>query len=63
MKEQLKKQLKLHKEAKSPKGGQWELIYYEECDSKSEALKREYEIKNDRKFRNYIKKEYSNAQL
>ena len=51
-----------NKGAKSTKGRQWELIYYEECDSKSEALKREHEIKNDRKFRNYIKKEYSNAQ-
>ena len=51
-----------NKGAKSTKGRQWELIYYEECDSKSEALKREYEIKKDRKFRNYIKKEYFNAQ-
>lgn len=44
--------------AKSTRGRQWELIYYEELDSKSEALKREYEIKNDRKYRNYIKAEY-----
>ena len=51
-----------NKGAKRTKGRQWELIYYEECDSKSEALKREHEIKNDRKFRNYIKKEYFNAQ-
>jgi hypothetical protein len=30
--------------------------------SKSEALKREHALKKDRKFRNYIKLEYSNAQ-
>tara|TARA_B100000768_G_scaffold174213_1_gene184247 strand:+ start:229 stop:492 length:264 start_codon:yes stop_codon:yes gene_type:complete len=50
------------KGAKSTRGRQWELIYYEECNSKSEALKREYELKNDRKFRNHIKNEYLNAQ-
>ena len=51
------------KGAKSTRGRQWELIYYEECISKSEALKREYEIKNNRKFRKYIKDEYLNSQL
>ena len=50
------------KGAKSTKGRQWELIYYEEYNSKSEALKREYELKNDRKFRGYIKDEYLNTQ-
>ena len=50
------------KGAKSTRGRQWELIYYEECNSKSEALKREYELKNDRKFRSNIKDEYLNAQ-
>ena len=50
------------KGAKSTRGRQLELIYYEECNSKSEALKREYELKNDRKFRNHIKNEYLNAQ-
>jgi len=50
------------KGAKSTRGRQWELIYFEEFDLKINALKREYELKNDRKFRNYIKKEYLNAQ-
>ena len=51
------------KGAKSTRGRKWELIYYEEYNSKSEALKREYKLKNDRKFRNHIKDEYLNAQL
>ena len=61
----IEERLKKHnssKGAKSTRGRQWELIYFEEFDLKTDALKREYELKNDRKFRNYIKKEYLNAQ-
>ena len=55
------KRLKKHnsnKGAKSTKGRIWELLYFEELKSKSEALKREYALKKDRKFRNYIKLQF-----
>ena len=44
--------------AKSTKGRIWELLYFEELKSKSEALKREYALKKDRKFRNHIKLQF-----
>ena len=44
-----------NKGAKSTKGRIWELLYFEELKSKSEALKREYALKKDRKFRHHIK--------
>ena len=52
------KRLKKHnsnKGAKSTKGRIWELLYFEELKSKSEALKREYALKKDRKFRKSYK--------
>ena len=58
----LKKRLLLHnsgKGAKSTKGRKWKLIYYEKCRTKKEAISREYYIKNNRKFRNLLKKKYS----
>ena len=47
-----------NKGAKSTKGRIWELLYFEELKSKSEALKREYALKKDRKFRNHIKLQF-----
>ena len=57
----IKERLVLHnsgKGAKFTKGRSWKLIYKEVFKSKSKAISREYYIKNDRKFRNIIKKKY-----
>jgi putative endonuclease len=55
----LKKRISLHnigKGAKFTRGRKWKLIYKEKCNSKSEAISREYYIKHNRKIRNKIKK-------
>ena len=57
----LNKRVKLHnsgKGAKFTKGKKWRLIYVEKLVSKSKAISREYYIKNNRKFRDKIKKKY-----
>ena len=57
----LKKRIKQHntgKGAKFTKGRKWSLIYKEKIRSKSKAISREYYIKNNRSFRNQIKKKY-----
>ena len=57
----LKKRLKLHNDGKGAKftrGRQWKIIYTEKYDTKSEAISREYYIKKNRKFRNFIKERY-----
>ena len=54
----LKKRISLHnssKGAKFTRGRKWKLIYKEKCNSKSEAISKEYYIKNNRKIRNKIK--------
>jgi putative endonuclease len=54
----LKKRIKLHnkgKGAKFTRGRKWKIIYSEKTKSKSEAMKREYFIKNNRILRNKIK--------
>ena len=54
----LKLRIKLHnigKGAKFTKGRKWKLIYKEKMNSKSEAISREYYIKNNRNLRNKIK--------
>ena len=54
----LKKRINLHntgKGAKFTRGRKWKLIYKEKCNSKGEAISREYYIKNNRKIRNKIK--------
>ena len=33
------------------RGHKWILLHFERCNSHSEAMRREWEIKNDRKFR------------
>ena len=55
----LEKRIDTHnkgKGAKFTRGNKWRLIYYEIFSDKSNALKREYSLKKDRKLRNYIKK-------
>ena len=55
----LKKRINLHntgKGAKFTRGRKWKLVFKEKCNSKSEAISREYYIKNNRKIRNKIKK-------
>ena len=57
----LKKRFNLHnigKGAKFTKGRKWKLIYKEKCNSKGEAISREYYIKNNRKIRNKIKNKH-----
>ena len=54
----LKNRLKSHnlgKGAKFTRGRKWKLIYKEKYFSKSEAISREYYIKNNRTLRNKIK--------
>tara|TARA_Y100001970_G_scaffold253062_1_gene327426 strand:+ start:6105 stop:6356 length:252 start_codon:yes stop_codon:yes gene_type:complete len=58
----LKNRLKLHnigKGAKFTRGRKWKLIYKEKFKKKSMAMSREYFIKNNRKYRNYIIQKYS----
>ena len=57
----VKKRIGLHnagKGAKFTRGKKWKLIYKEKYNSKSEAISREYYIKNNRKVRNKIKNNY-----
>ena len=62
----LKKRIIEHNEgkgAKFTKGRKWKLIYYEVVNDRGAALKREYELKKNRKLRNYIKKNFSNVNI
>ena len=57
----LKNRINLHntgKGAKFTRGRKWKLIFKEKCNSKSEAISREYYIKNNKKFRSEIKNKY-----
>ena len=57
----LKKRLKLHntnKGAKFTKGSAWRLIYKEKYNTKTKAISREYYIKKNRKFREFIKSSF-----
>tara|TARA_Y100001958_G_C20702588_1_gene207914 strand:- start:255 stop:506 length:252 start_codon:yes stop_codon:yes gene_type:complete len=54
----LKKRLVLHntgKGAKFTRGKKWKLVYYEKYDSKSTAMKKEFELKKNYKLRRQIK--------
>ena len=54
----LNKRIKLHnlgKGAKFTRGRKWKLIYKEKYNTKSQAISREYYIKNNRSLRNRIK--------
>ena len=60
----LKKRIILHnssKGAKFTRGRKWKLIYKEKLNSKSEAISREYYIKNNKALRNKIKNENFNS--
>ena len=60
----LKKRIAQHnssKGAKFTKGRKWKLIYKEKLNSKSEAISREYYIKNNKELRNKIKNENFNS--
>ena len=53
----LKTRLKLHNQGKGAKftrGKKWKLVYYEKYDSKSEALKKEFELKKNYNLRKQI---------
>ena len=57
----LKKRIAQHnssKGAKFTKGRKWKLIYKEKLNSKSEAISREYYIKNNRSLRKKLKEKY-----
>ena len=57
----LHNRLKLHnssKGAKFTKGRKWKIIYKKTYNLKSEAMKNEYILKNDKKKRFYLKKKY-----
>ena len=57
----IQKRLLLHntsKGAKFTRGRKWILIYKKKYKSKTEALKNEYKIKNDKKNRDLIKQKY-----
>jgi len=57
----LKKRLFLHnssKGAKFTKGKKWVIIYQKKYINKSKALKDEYKLKKDYKFRNKIKNNF-----
>ena len=57
----LKKRITHHnngKGAKFTRGRKWKLIFKEKCSSKSEAISREYYIKNNRRIRDKIKNNY-----
>ena len=57
----LAKRLKLHNKgqgAKFTRGRSWKIMYFEKFNTKEEAISREYYIKKNRKFRNFIKKKF-----
>ena len=57
----IRNRLKLHnssKGAKFTRGRKWKIIYKKSYNSKSEAMKKEYLLKKDKKKRLRIKKKY-----
>ena len=57
----LNKRLILHnisRGAKYTKGKKWIVFYKEIYNSKSRAMSREYELKKDREFRNFLREEF-----
>ena len=56
--------LKLHnisRGAKYTRGKRWIVLHKENYNTKSEAMSREYKLKNDRKFRNYLREKFKLA--
>ena len=57
----LQNRLNLHnisRGAKYTKGRKWIVFHKEIFDSKSKTMSREYKLKKDRKFRNFLKKKF-----
>ena len=57
----LQRRLGLHnisRGAKYTKGRKWIVFHKEIYDSKSKAMSREYKLKKDRKFRNFLKEKF-----
>ena len=57
----LQRRLNLHnisRGAKYTKGRKWIVFHKENYDSKSKAMSREYKLKKDRKFRNFLKEKF-----
>ena len=57
----IRNRLKLHnssKGAKFTRGRKWKVIYKKSYNSKSEAMKKEYYLKNNRKKRNKLKDKF-----
>jgi len=57
----LQRRLNLHnisRGAKYTRGRKWIVFHKEIYDSKSRAMSREYKLKKDRKFRNFLKEKF-----
>ena len=57
----LRNRLILHnisKGAKFTKGRKWTVFYKEIYNNRSKSMSREYELKKDRKFRNFLKQKF-----
>ena len=57
----IEKRLILHNSsmgAKFTKGSYWKIIYHKKYNSKSEAMKAEYKLKNNHKFRLKLKNKF-----
>ena len=60
----LNKRLKLHnsnKGAKFTRGKFWELIYFEKCKSKKDAMRKEYILKKNYNLRKKLKRNFINS--
>ena len=58
----IQKRLNLHnssKGAKFTKGKKWLVIYSKKYKTKKNAMKEEYKLKKDLKFKNYLKNKYA----
>ena len=58
----LLKRVKLHnssKGAKFTKGKKWVVIYYKKYKTKKNAMKEEYKLKKNLKFKKYLKNKYA----
>ena len=57
----LKKRINLHnisRGAKYTRGKKWIVFHKENYNTKSEAMTREYQLKNDKKFRNSLREKF-----
>ena len=57
----LNKRLILHNKSKGAKftrGNEWKLVYKKSYSSKKKAMREEYKLKKNYKYRNFLKKNY-----